>query len=41
MHVDELAPDVGQAGDLANGAGAVELLEASVTIGVHPALVVG
>ena len=37
MDVDELAPDVGQAGDLADPAPAAQLLEARVAIGVHPA----
>ena len=41
MHVDELAPHVGQAGDLPDPAGAVEILEAGIAVGMHPALVAG
>ena len=41
MHVDELAADMGHAGDLADGAGAVEFLEAGVAIGMHPAAEAG
>ena len=37
VHVDELAPDMGEACDLAHGAAAVELAEAGVVVRVHPA----
>ena len=36
--VDELAPDVRQAGDLADIACPKELVEAGIAVGVHPAL---
>ena len=36
MDVDELAPDMGHAGDLADGAGAVEVLKAGIAVGMHP-----
>ncbi len=39
VDVDELAPDMGHAGDLADGAGAVEVLEPGIAVGVHPAVV--
>ncbi|MEX2518020.1 MAG: hypothetical protein WD969_01660 [Paracoccaceae bacterium] len=41
MGVDELAPGMGHAGDLADGAAAVEILEPGVTIGMHPAAAPG
>ena len=41
VYVDELAPDMGDAGDLADGAGTVEVLEASIAIGMHPAAISG
>lgn len=37
MDVDELAPDMGHAGDFSDGPGAVEVFEPGITIGVHPA----
>ncbi len=37
MDVDELAPRVGHAGDFADGAGAVEVLEPGIAVGMHPA----
>lgn len=36
MDVHELAPDIGHAGDLADGAGAIAVLEPGATIGMHP-----
>lgn len=41
MDIDELASDMGHAGDLADGAGAVEILEPGIAVGVHPAAVSG
>ena len=41
MDVDELAPDVGHAGDLADGAGAIELVEAGIAVGMHQAAEAG
>ena len=41
MDIDELSPDMGHAGDLADGAGAVEILEPGITVGVHPAAEAG
>src|SRR3546814_15043265 len=38
MHVEELAPDMRHAGDLADPAGPVQLLEPGIAVGVHPAL---
>src|SRR5690606_7231249 len=37
MDVDELAAHVGHAGDLADGAGAVEVVEAGIAVGMHEA----
>lgn len=37
MDVDELAPDMGQAGNFADGPGSVELAVAGIGIGVYPA----
>ena len=37
MDVDELAPDMGEAGDFPDGALAVQLAEARAVVGVHPA----
>jgi hypothetical protein len=41
VDVDELAPDMGHAGDLADGAGAVEVLEPGIAVGMHPAAEAG
>lgn len=41
MDVDELSSDMGHAGDLADCAGPIEVLEACITIGMHPAAVSG
>ena len=41
VDVDELAPDMGHAGDLADGAGAIEVLEPGIAIGMHPTAVSG
>ena len=41
MHVDELTPDMGHAGDLADIAGSIEFLEPGIAIGVHPAAISG
>ena len=38
MDVDELSSDMGHAGDLADGTGAVEVFEPGISIGVHPAV---
>jgi hypothetical protein len=40
-NVDKLAPDVGEAGDLAAGARAVELVEATVAVGMDAASIAG
>jgi hypothetical protein len=37
VDVDELAPDMGHAGNFADGAGAVEVFEPGIAIGMHPA----
>ena len=37
VHVEELAPDMRHARDLADGTGGDEALEAGVTVGMHPA----
>jgi hypothetical protein len=37
--VDELAPDVGHAGNFTDTAGPIELVEAGIAVGMHPALV--
>jgi hypothetical protein len=34
---DELAPDMGHAGNLADGSGAIEILKPGIAIGMHPA----
>lgn len=34
--VNELAPDMGHAGDLADGTGAVEIVEPGIAISMHP-----
>ena len=39
VDVDELAPDMSHAGDFTDTAGTVEAFEPSITIGVHPALI--
>jgi hypothetical protein len=39
MDVDELAPHMRQAGDFVDVAGAIEVLEPGIAIGVHPAAV--
>jgi hypothetical protein len=39
--VDELAPNVGQAGDLAHAARPIEFVEAGIAVGMDPALVAG
>lgn len=41
MNVDELAPDMGHAGDFADSAGAIEVFEPGITIGMHPAVEAG
>ena len=41
VNVDELAPDMGHAGDFSDGAGAIEVLEPGIAIGMHPAAVAG
>ena len=41
MDVDELAPDMGHAGDFADRAGPVEVFEAGVAVGMHPAAEAG
>ena len=41
MDVDELAPDMGHAGDFADGAGAVKVFEACIAVGMHPAAEAG
>ena len=41
MDVDELAPDMRHAGDFADGAGAIEILEPGITVGMHPAAEAG
>ena len=41
MDVDELAADVGHAGDLADGAGAVEVVEAGIAVSMHEAAEAG
>ena len=40
-HVRELAPDMGQARHLGDAAGAVDVVEAGIAVGVHPTLVAG
>ena len=37
VDVDELAPDMGHAGDLADRSGPIEILEPGIAVGVHPA----
>ena len=37
VHVDELAPNVGQAGNHASLAGAIKVFEPGIAIVVHPA----
>ena len=39
--IDELAPDMCQARHLKNAAGMIEVVEAAVAVGVHPARVAG
>ena len=39
MDVDELTPDMGHAGHLADIAGTVEILEPGIAVSVHPALI--
>ena len=41
MDVDELAPDMGHAGDLADGARAVKVLEPGISVCMHPAAELG
>lgn len=41
VDVDELAPDMGHAGDFADGTQAVEILEPGIAVGMHPAAVAG
>jgi hypothetical protein len=41
VDVDELAPDMGHAGDLADGPRAVEVLEPGIAIGMHPSAEAG
>lgn len=41
VDIDELAPDVRHAGDLADGPRAVEVLEPGIAIGMHPAAEAG
>ena len=36
VNVDELAPDMGHAGDFSDGAGPIEILEPGIAIGMHP-----
>src|SRR5690606_36366117 len=37
VDVHELAPHMGHAGNLADGAGAIQVLEPGIAIGMHPA----
>ena len=41
MDVDELAPDMGHAGDFSDRPGSVEIFEPGIAIGMHPAAVSG
>ena len=41
VDVDEPAPDMGHAGNLADGAGAVEVFEPGIAVGMHPAGILG
>ena len=41
MDVDELAPDMGQAGNLADIAGTIKVFEPGIAVGVHPAGIFG
>src|SRR5690606_13182954 len=41
VDIDELAPDMGHAGDLADGAGAIKVFEPGIAVGMHPAAEAG
>ena len=41
VDIDELAPDMSHAGDLSDGAGAVEVFKSGIAVGMHPAAVSG
>ena len=41
VHIDELAPDLGEAGDFADIAGPIQIFESGIAVGVHPAGIFG